>query len=126
MPILDALRTLIEFLVKLTKTEWSRALVICIIIAAIWRMTLVEAENKELRIENRNFDTQCNAIVRNITDSMGKREDSLVAIIVAKDMEAQVKENKLLQEQLEEVKKLQKNVKNVSKTNDRIINQQRN
>lgn len=121
--IIDSIKGIGEFIVKLTKFELLRFIIFCILVTVIWRMLLVEAENKDLRLENRNFNTECNIIIANLKDSLNRRRDSLVAIIVQKNIEVQMKENKLLQDKLDEIRKIQQNVNKVTKSNDKIIKQ---
>ena len=121
VPILDWIKGALDSIANWTKDQWSRVLVAAIIIMTVWRMVIVEGENKVLRIENRNFNTECNIIINNVKDSMGKKIDSLQVAIYIKELAYKDADNKTLQETVNELKKLKENVNRVKRINDKII-----
>lgn len=103
-----------EFIINLTLKQLLRVTILAIFVFLLYRMLTVEDENRELIVEKRGFERECNEKINHV-------KDSLTTIINMERLDRQAEKNKMLEDQVNQLKKLEENANRIKRNNDRIL-----
>ena len=114
LQILEWLKGLVEFIVKLTKNELTRFVVFCAIVILIYRVVQLEKNNDKLR-EEVKIDTKL------ANERFAAYKDSISSVLYFERFDRQIEKNKTLEEQVKELKKLEENANKIKNTYTKIL-----
>ena len=114
LQILEWLKGLVEFIVKLTKNELTRFVIFCAIVILIYRVVQLEKSSNQMRQEIKE-DT------RNSNNKYNVYKDSILSVLYFERFDRQTEKTNLLEEQVKQLKKLEENANRIKESNNKIL-----